>query len=186
MSTEDLATSSDAFVNQAEQAAHPAESTHVEPSPSPVSALAPRDTIPLGAPALSPTLTSPAGAARPMTPSALVGRGSTAEPIDRAGRLTLDRLGHAARLDGSYIKLTAREFRLLVFLYEHRGQAISRDVVLQQVWGSAYHGGRRTVDVHVRRLRAKLREHLPLETLRGVGYKLRDEVSPDAPIPQLT
>ena len=49
----------------------------------------------------------------------------------------------------------------------------SRDVLLARVWGARYEGGARTVDIHVRRLRAKLGDGLPLETLRGAGYKLR-------------
>lgn len=91
---------------------------------------------------------------------------------NRIGALVIDRWGHDVRLNGRAVTLTAKEFALLTFLYEHRGQALSREQVLGTVWGETYRGGRRTVDVHVRRLRAKLRDYLPLDTLRGVGYRL--------------
>jgi len=58
-------------------------------------------------------------------------------------------------------------------LFERRGKVLSREHLLARVWGNRYEGGPRTVDIHVRRLRAKLGETLPLETLRGSGYKLR-------------
>ena len=62
---------------------------------------------------------------------------------------------------------------MLAFLCERRGKVLSREQLLARVWGNRYEGGPRTVDIHVRRLRAKLGEALPLETLRGSGYKLR-------------
>lgn len=91
---------------------------------------------------------------------------------NRIGALVIDRWGHDVRLEGRSVTLTAKEFALLTFLFEHRGRALSREQLLGAIWGPNYHGGRRTVDVHVRRLRAKLREYLPLDTLRGVGYRL--------------
>ena len=69
--------------------------------------------------------------------------------------------------------LTAKEFSLLAFLAGHRGRVFTREALLARVWGARYDGGPRTVDIHVRRLRAKLGAALPLETLRGSGYKLR-------------
>jgi DNA-binding winged helix-turn-helix (wHTH) protein len=75
-------------------------------------------------------------------------------------------------LDGRAIQLTAREFALFQHLCEWRGKVLSREHLLTRVWGSRYSGGRRTVDIHVRRLRAKLGNALPLETVRGVGYRL--------------
>ena len=66
-----------------------------------------------------------------------------------------------------------REFALLSFLCDRRGRALTREQLLAKVWGARYEGGPRTVDIHVRRLRAKLGDDLPLETLRGAGYKLR-------------
>jgi DNA-binding response OmpR family regulator len=71
------------------------------------------------------------------------------------------------------VTLTAKEFALLAFLSGNRGRVFTRDALLARVWGARYEGGARTVDIHVRRLRAKLGDALPLETLRGAGYKLR-------------
>ena len=89
------------------------------------------------------------------------------EPESRAGA------GLRRLLDGRPIALTAKEFALLAYLCERRGKVLSREHLLARVWGNRYEGGPRTVDIHVRRLRAKLGDALPLETLRGSGYKLR-------------
>ncbi|MEI7893706.1 MAG: response regulator transcription factor [Myxococcales bacterium] len=91
----------------------------------------------------------------------------------KIGNLVIDRAAHEVVLDGRRIVLTAKEFSLLAFLAANRGRVFNRDVLLTRVWGSRYEGGPRTVDIHVRRLRAKLGDALPLETLRGAGYKLR-------------
>ena len=78
------------------------------------------------------------------------------------------------RLRGVPLDLTFREFELLKYLATNPGRVFTRDHLLQEVWGYDYFGGTRTVDVHVRRLRAKLGvEHEQLiGTVRGVGYKL--------------
>jgi DNA-binding response OmpR family regulator len=76
-------------------------------------------------------------------------------------------------LEGRRVALTAKEFALVAYLAANRGRVFSRDVLLARVWGARYEGGARTVDIHVRRLRAKLGDGLPLETMRGAGYKLR-------------
>jgi DNA-binding response OmpR family regulator len=74
---------------------------------------------------------------------------------------------------GEKLDLTPREFDLLAFLARHPGRALTRDELLRKVWGYDYVGETRTVDVHVRRLRAKLGEHHALiETVLGAGYKL--------------
>ncbi len=91
----------------------------------------------------------------------------------KVGSLVIDRAGHEATVDGRRVTLTAKEFALLAFLAAHRGRVFSREALLTRVWGARYDGGARTVDIHVRRLRAKLGFALPLETLRGAGYKLR-------------
>jgi DNA-binding response OmpR family regulator len=78
-------------------------------------------------------------------------------------------------VDGHAVRLTERELALFSYFYEWRGQVLSREHLLARVWGSGYSGGRRTVDIHVRRLRAKLGAAWPLETLRGSGYRLRPE-----------
>jgi DNA-binding winged helix-turn-helix (wHTH) protein len=87
--------------------------------------------------------------------------------------LVVDRAGHEVHVDGRVVQLTAKEFALLAYLCERRGRVLSREHLLARVWGNRYEGGSRTVDIHVRRLRAKLGPALPLETLRGSGYKLR-------------
>jgi DNA-binding response OmpR family regulator len=97
---------------------------------------------------------------------------STEERL-KIGPLVIDRAAHEVTLDGRRVTLTAKEFALLAYLAANRGRVFSRDVLLARVWGARYDGGARTVDIHVRRLRAKLGDGLPLETLRGAGYKLR-------------
>jgi DNA-binding response OmpR family regulator len=77
-----------------------------------------------------------------------------------------------ARLDGTAVPLAAREFELLQYLAENRGIALSRRQLLDGVWGDDWIGDERTVDVHVRQLRKKFGDHLPLTTVWGVGYRL--------------
>ncbi|MEO8874720.1 MAG: winged helix-turn-helix domain-containing protein [Polyangiaceae bacterium] len=90
----------------------------------------------------------------------------------KVGGMVIDRASREVTLDGRRISLTAKEFNLLAFLAANRGRVFGRDVLLARVWGARYEGGARTVDIHVRRLRAKFGNALPLETLRGAGYKL--------------
>lgn len=91
----------------------------------------------------------------------------------RAGELTIDPDTYAAKLKGRPLDLTYKEFELLKFLAQHPGRVFTRDQLLREVWGYDYFGGTRTVDVHVRRLRAKLgSEHdSMIGTVRQVGYK---------------
>ena len=75
--------------------------------------------------------------------------------------------------NGREVKLTAKEFLLLQYLLEHKGRVLSRDILLEDVWGYRYTGGTRTVDVHVRRLREKLPVLVDaLVTIKQFGYKL--------------
>lgn len=97
---------------------------------------------------------------------------STEERL-KIGPLVIDKAAHEVIVDGRSIVLTAKEFALLSFLAQNRGRVFSREALLARVWGARYEGGPRTVDIHVRRLRMKLGDTLPLETLRGAGYKLR-------------
>ena len=104
------------------------------------------------------------------------GSGGDAEPTDatiRRGELTIDDVTYTARLRGRAVDLTFKEFELLKYLAQHPGRVFTRAQLLQEVWGYDYYGGTRTVDVHVRRLRAKLgAEHEQLiGTVRHVGYK---------------
>jgi len=91
----------------------------------------------------------------------------------RSGDLTIDEATYSARLRGRALDLTFKEFELLKFLAQHPGRVFTRAHLLQEVWGYDYFGGTRTVDVHVRRLRAKLgTEHEALiGTVRNVGYR---------------
>ena len=94
-------------------------------------------------------------------------------PEIRTGELTIDEQTYSARLQGKALDLTYKEFELLKFLAQHPGRVFSRAQLLQEVWGYDYFGGTRTVDVHVRRLRAKLgveNENL-IGTVRNVGYR---------------
>ena len=94
------------------------------------------------------------------------------EQVD-IGDLTIDESTYSARLSGTALDLTYKEFELLKFLAQHPGRVFSRSHLVQEVWGYDYFGGTRTVDVHVRRLRAKLGpEHEQMiGTVRNVGYK---------------
>lgn len=80
-------------------------------------------------------------------------------------------------VSGQPVDLTYLEYALLAFFVRHPGRTYSRDILLQHVWGHDYFGGSRTVDVHVRRIRAKLGPSLArhLETIRGVGYLWNSE-----------
>jgi DNA-binding response OmpR family regulator len=90
-----------------------------------------------------------------------------------SGDLTIDPGGYTARVRGRALDLTYKEFELLKYLAQHPGRVFTRAQLLQEVWGYDYFGGTRTVDVHVRRLRAKLGpEHEQLiGTVRNVGYR---------------
>jgi DNA-binding response OmpR family regulator len=92
----------------------------------------------------------------------------------RAGELTVNPDNYQVYVRGHPLDLTFKEFELLKFLAQRPGKVCDRDLLLREVWGYDYFGGTRTVDVHVRRLRAKLGpEHEALiETIRNVGYRL--------------
>ena len=89
------------------------------------------------------------------------------------GDLVIDESAYSVKIKGQLIDLTFKEFELLKFLAQHPGRVFSRQQLLQEVWGFDYFGGTRTVDVHVRRLRAKLGPEYEnfISTLRNVGYK---------------
>jgi DNA-binding response OmpR family regulator len=121
---------------------------------------------------------------KPFSPKELVAR--VAALLRRAGRaarpvapvlhyrsLVVDVGGHRVTDAGRDVRLTAKEFLLLLYLIEHKGRVLSRDVLLTDVWGYQYTGGTRTVDVHVRRLREKLPFlNDAIETVKQFGYKL--------------
>ncbi|MCJ1680701.1 response regulator transcription factor [Streptomyces sp. APSN-46.1] len=100
--------------------------------------------------------------------------GSDDSPMEiRNGDLSVDEATYSAKLKGRVLDLTFKEFELLKYLAQHPGRVFTRAQLLQEVWGYDYFGGTRTVDVHVRRLRAKLGpEHESLiGTVRNVGYR---------------
>jgi len=101
------------------------------------------------------------------------GNNSDADHAIRNGDLVVDEVTYTAKLRGRVLDLTYKEFELLKFLAQHPGRVFTRGQLLQEVWGYDYFGGTRTVDVHVRRLRAKLGgEHEQLiGTVRNVGYR---------------
>lgn len=96
-----------------------------------------------------------------------------------AGPLTVLLERREATCAGAELALTAREYDLLVYLMQNPGVVLSRETLLQHVWGWDFGGGSRTVDTHVLSLRQKLGEHADLiETVRGVGYRLKESIAP--------
>lgn len=93
------------------------------------------------------------------------------------GRLILNRERHEVMAEGEAINLTRKEFELLCLLMENQGKVLSRDQLLNSIWGYDFDGENRTVDVHIRTLRQKLGECGEyIETVRGVGYKVGERV----------
>ena len=93
------------------------------------------------------------------------------------GQVAIDTETYRVTAGGRALDLTFKEFELLRYLAQHPGRVSTRPALLREVWGYDFYGGTRTVDVHVRRLRAKLgpeHEHL-IETVRGVGYRASDD-----------
>jgi DNA-binding response OmpR family regulator len=107
----------------------------------------------------------------------------------RAGDVVIDEQAYSAMVRGRSLDLTYKEFELLKYLAQHPGRVFSRAQLLQEVWGYDYFGGTRTVDVHVRRLRAKLGvEHEQLiGTVRNVGYRfvppVRERLASEEEVP---
>jgi DNA-binding response OmpR family regulator len=88
------------------------------------------------------------------------------------GEIVLRRDSHEVTVSGEEVELTSKEFDLLACFLEHRGIVLSRERLLDIVWGLSYPGGTRTVDMHVAQLRRKLRAPETIRTVRGAGYKL--------------
>ena len=103
-------------------------------------------------------------------------RTDPAAPVVRYRTITIDAARHVVTVDDDEVRLTAKEFLLLLYLVQHRGRVLSRDLLLTDVWGYQYTGGTRTVDVHIRRLREKVPVLTDaIETIKQFGYKLADE-----------
>lgn len=97
------------------------------------------------------------------------------------GDLAVDAGRREARVAGEEVQLAPKEFDLLWELLDHRGLVLTRDQLLERVWGYTFAGDTRTVDVHVRQLRRKLGEACPIVTVWGVGYKVAPDPRP-APV----
>lgn len=91
----------------------------------------------------------------------------------RNGEISIDEATYTARIKGRALDLTYKEFELVKFLAQHPGRVFTRSQLLQEIWGYDYYGGTRTVDVHIRRLRAKLgpENESMIGTVRNVGYR---------------
>lgn len=99
-------------------------------------------------------------------------KATTASESINASGVVIDEGSYSAKVHGRPLDLTFKEFELLKFLAQHPGRVFSRDQLLSEVWGYDYFGGTRTVDVHIRRLRAKLGDlEALIGTVRNVGYR---------------
>lgn len=104
---------------------------------------------------------------------------ATEDTAIRVGDLVIDLLGHEVRKDGKKIDLSVKEYEVLKLLASNAGRVLSRDLLLDRIWGADFYGDQRTVDVHIRWLREKI-EQDPGEpryilTVRGTGYKISRE-----------
>jgi len=100
------------------------------------------------------------------------GNGAVEAELLSVGEVELDRAARTVTVAGKPVELTGREFDLLAALLAHPGVVLSRDRLLELVWGGEFAGGTRTVDVHVAQLRAKLGRPDLIQTVRGAGYKV--------------
>jgi DNA-binding response OmpR family regulator len=109
--------------------------------------------------------------------------GSQNDATLRLGRLSINTETYQVTVAGRVLDLTYKEFELLRFLVQRAGRVFTRSALLQEVWGYNFYGGTRTVDVHIRRLRAKLGSEYEslIETIRGVGYRAAERASDDEP-----
>ena len=93
----------------------------------------------------------------------------------RSGGIEIDALGHTVTLDGQPLDLTAKEYDILLYLVRNKGIVLTRDQILNHVWGYDYFGDDRTVDWQIKLLRNKLGDHRDcVKTVRGVGYKYEE------------
>ncbi len=103
-------------------------------------------------------------------------------PVLRAGGVEVDEVAHEARHDGKVLNLRPREFALLAYFLRHPGQALTRNQILEDVWGITFMGETRTVDVHVRWLRETIADDPSdpqlIQTLRSVGYRFAPQLAP--------
>ena len=123
---------------------------------------------------------------KPISPRKLVARvralfrrseqgGEEQDSVIRTRRITLDRSHYSVRVGGEEVFFPRKEFELLALLIAHPGRVFSREVILDQVWGTDVVVTDRTIDVHIRKIREKLGDDATLiETIKGVGYRFKD------------
>jgi DNA-binding response OmpR family regulator len=118
---------------------------------------------------------------KPFSPAELVARvkavlrrvdGGSAPEVVQSGGVTIDVGRREVRVDDHPVELTTKEFDLLRYLAERPGLALSRQQILDGVWGYDWYGDTRTVDVHIAQVRKKLGDVVEIKTVRGVGYRL--------------
>jgi DNA-binding response OmpR family regulator len=118
---------------------------------------------------------------KPFSPAELVARvkavlrrvdGGAAAEVVQAGRVAIDLGRREVRIDDTVVEFTTKEFELLRFLAERPGLALSRQQILDGVWGYDWFGDARTVDVHIAQVRKKIGDAVPITTVRGLGYRL--------------
>jgi DNA-binding response OmpR family regulator len=118
---------------------------------------------------------------KPFSPAELVARvkavlrrvdGGAAAEVVQAGRVAIDLGRREVRVDDTVVEFTTKEFELLRFLAERPGLALSRQQILDGVWGYDWFGDARTVDVHIAQVRKKIGDAVPITTVRGLGYRL--------------
>ena len=118
---------------------------------------------------------------KPFSPAELVARvkavlrrvdGGAAAEVVQAGRVAIDLGRREVRVDDTVVEFTTKEFELLRFLAERPGLALSRQQILDGVWGYDWFGDARTVDVHIAQVRKKVGDAVPITTVRGLGYRL--------------
>lgn len=124
--------------------------------------------------------------AKPFSPKILVARveavlrrsvtGAVGEEMLTAGKITVNKAAHIVTIDDKQVDLSYKEFELLTYFIENKGIALSREVILNNVWNYDYFGDARTIDTHVKKLRSKLGEAGNyIKTIWGMGYKFESE-----------
>jgi len=99
----------------------------------------------------------------------------TEQDVLTIGKIEVNQKARTVTINGQLINVTLKEFDLLLFLMRHKNQALSREQLLEHVWGGSYGGSLRTVDTHIKTLRMKLKEADYIQTVWGIGYKMGDE-----------
>lgn len=121
---------------------------------------------------------------KPFSPNILIARvnavlrravATDSSDVKKFSGLTIDHAAHQVAIDGSIVDLSPKEYELLTYLSENYGKALSREQILDKVWGYDYYGDLRTVDTHINRLRIKLNEKSEyIQTVRGYGYRFEE------------